>query len=47
VNGEEGEVRSGGDGEVERESERSGIAESVLDPVERGGAGVREGEEIE
>jgi hypothetical protein len=32
---------------VERESERSGIAESVLDPVERGGAGVREGEEIE
>lgn len=47
VNGEEGEVRSGGDGEVERESERNGLAESVLDPVERGGVGMREGEEIE
>ncbi len=46
VDGEKREIRSGGEGKVERETEGSGAAESALDPVEGGGVGVGEREEI-
>lgn len=45
--GEEGKIWSGSDGEMERKTKWSGLAEGLFGPVEGGGEGVGKGEEIE
>ena len=44
---EKGEIGSGGEGELEREAERGGLAESLLDPVVGGLLSVGKGKEVE
>ena len=47
VDGEESEVGSGAEGEVEGKAEGRGLAEGLLGPVGGSGLGVGEGEEVE